>query len=61
MFVIGSMIMGVADTCRTKQATGPIDSNWICEHPLSQLAQHSRIKGHFVTIFYVVRSRCCSV
>ena len=30
--------------------TGPIDCDLICKYPLSQLAHHSRIKGHFVTI-----------
>ena len=40
-----------------KTGAGPIDFDWICKHPLSQLAHHSRIKGHFVTIFDAVRSR----
>ena len=40
-----------------KMGTGPIDCNWICQHPLSQLAHHSRIKGHFVMIFDTVGSR----
>ena len=34
-----------------KMGTGPIDCDWICKHPLLQLAHHSRKKGHFVTIF----------
>ena len=53
--------MGVAYTCRTKWGTGPIDCDWICEHPLSQLAYHSGIKGHFMTFFEAVRSRSRSV
>ena len=44
-----------------KMGTGPIDCDWFCEHPLSQLAHHSGIKGHFVTIFEAVRSRSRSM
>ena len=44
-----------------KMGTGTIDCDWICEHPLLQLAYHSRIKGHFVTICDAVHSRSCFV
>ena len=47
---IGSMTMGVTDTCRTK---------WVPDQLTG--SHHSRIKGHFVTIFDVVRSRSRSV
>ena len=53
---IGSTIMGAGDTCSTKWVQDPLTSDWICENPLSQLAHHSRIKGHlwpFLTQFAV--------
>ena len=47
---IGSTIMGVTDTCRTKWVQDPLTATGSANPHCYKLAHHSRIKGHFVTI-----------
>ena len=53
------MIMGVTDTCSTKWVQDPLTAT--ASVNIHCCRYHSRIKGHFVTIFYSVGSRSDAV